>query len=190
MRNGRALLVAVLLIPLIFSSTGCSGIMRKSFDEAKDYFQTQVLPGLQEKGKEVAANLANEAKESAIAYIDAKLVEEEQKVLAKLDATLLAVADIDAETGSPTNVKRWEDFDENGDGFLQPKEHGKASWYAAKKAAASGDWGLAAKIGTGGAGGMAILAAAEFARRRKRKIQINEPPDGPAPEAPPTAGAV
>ena len=118
----------------------------------------------------------------------AKLAEQEQKVLAKLNAHLLAVADIDPDTGSPTNVKRWEDFDENGDGFLQPKEHGKASIYAAKKAAAKGEWGMASKIGLGSGGGMAILAIAETARRRKRKPKPGDPPDGPAPAIPPVAG--
>ncbi len=158
----KAWVVPALLIPLFFSG-GC-GLASRGLNEAKEWFAEQG-PLLLEKGKaiaiEAASGLADKAKVAAIAYVDEKLIEQEKKALAKLDAHLLAVADIDPETGSPTNVKTWEDFDDDKDCHLQPKEYGKAVLYAGKKAIAKGEWGLAAKIGTGGAGGMAIVAAAE-----------------------------
>ena len=128
-----------LAIPLAFALffSGCStakfigDAAEAGLARAKKYITENVIPELKAK----AGELADAAKDKAIAYADSKLAEQETKQLAKLDAVLERFAVVDEITGVVTTGKTWKDFDADADGHLGPGELAKVEFFVLKSTA-------------------------------------------------------
>ena len=156
-----------------FFSGACTTAQRQ---EAIDYIEKKIEERVKE-GVEVAKE-----------YVDKKVAEREQMLLAKIDADLLKVADVNPETGEKVPLT-WRNFDEDGNGVLSATEIAKVSAYEAAQVAkkvATGEMSTedAKKYGTGAATTLGLLGLIAL-YRRSRGGPVPTPPPAPLPTTTP-----
>jgi len=166
MRKLQMMVVAIPLVLLAFFETGCTATQRKELlmeglAATKEYVNTEILP---------------KAKEAAIAYVEKKALEQEQKQLVVLDAQLEKLGKVNTET-NVLEKKTWHDFDADKDSHLSPTELALLSAYISKEAAGRPDSSNIYKTTGGAVGilGLAWLALASTKKMRNGKTPVTPP---------------